>query len=167
MIRIQGIRREVRRRKLLNLQTMQLKSNSVMTRACSHFLMFHTYQGCTRCAVCPYIPCWSPVVDTKQWTLISLSQNSCGLLETPNSRVPTCFVASSTENMGSTFVSIFICLHDVFIIEGIETLEDFHELHKYSVEHDEFWLDLWEFLGIISSIPPNKVRLMIKVMQLF
>ncbi|EKM80626.1 hypothetical protein AGABI1DRAFT_55606 [Agaricus bisporus var. burnettii JB137-S8] len=38
-------------------------------------------------------------------------------------------------------------------------LQDFHELHKYSVEHDEFWLDLWEFLGIISSIPPNKDRI--------
>lgn len=35
--------------------------------------------------------------------------------------------------------------------------EDYHDLHKYSVEDYTFWLDLWEFLGIISSIPPQKV----------
>ncbi|KAF9452755.1 acetoacetyl-CoA synthetase [Macrolepiota fuliginosa MF-IS2] len=38
------------------------------------------------------------------------------------------------------------------------SLQNYHELHKYSVEHDEFWLDLWEFLGIISSVPPEKER---------
>ena len=32
---------------------------------------------------------------------------------------------------------------------------DYHDLHKYSVEDYSFWLDLWEFLGIISSVPPN------------
>ena len=35
--------------------------------------------------------------------------------------------------------------------------EDYHDLHKYSVEDYTFWLDLWEFLGIVSSVPPNKV----------
>ncbi|KAJ6625755.1 hypothetical protein B0H10DRAFT_2174015 [Mycena sp. CBHHK59/15] len=35
-------------------------------------------------------------------------------------------------------------------------LEDYHALHKYSVESYTFWLDLWEFLGIISSVPPQK-----------
>jgi acetoacetyl-CoA synthetase len=35
--------------------------------------------------------------------------------------------------------------------------EDYHALHKYSVESYTFWLDLWEFLGIISSVPPTKV----------
>ncbi|KAF8904400.1 acetoacetyl-CoA synthetase [Gymnopilus junonius] len=39
-------------------------------------------------------------------------------------------------------------------------LEDYHNLHKYSVEDYTFWLDLWEFLGIISSIPPRKDRIM-------
>ncbi|KAJ7693447.1 acetoacetate-CoA ligase [Mycena rosella] len=35
-------------------------------------------------------------------------------------------------------------------------LEDYHALHKYSVESYTFWLDLWEFLGIISSVPPRR-----------
>jgi hypothetical protein len=40
---------------------------------------------------------------------------------------------------------------------------DYHDLHRYSVENYTFWLDLWEFLGVISSIPPNpkQVRLLI------
>ena len=33
----------------------------------------------------------------------------------------------------------------------------YHDLHKYSVEHYVFWLDLWEYVGIISSVPPQKV----------
>ncbi|KAJ6489561.1 hypothetical protein C8R47DRAFT_1273830 [Mycena vitilis] len=36
-------------------------------------------------------------------------------------------------------------------------LENYHDLHKYSVESFDFWLDLWEFLGIISSVAPKKV----------
>ncbi|KAJ7267587.1 hypothetical protein B0H12DRAFT_1097878 [Mycena haematopus] len=36
-------------------------------------------------------------------------------------------------------------------------LKDYHDLHKYSVESYDFWLDLWEFLDIISSIPPKKI----------
>ncbi|KAF7321978.1 Acetoacetyl-CoA synthetase [Mycena kentingensis (nom. inval.)] len=31
-------------------------------------------------------------------------------------------------------------------------LKDFHDLHKYSIERYEFWADLWDFLGIISSV---------------
>ncbi|KAJ7121268.1 acetoacetyl-CoA synthetase [Mycena crocata] len=36
-------------------------------------------------------------------------------------------------------------------------LEDYHALHKYSVESYTFWLDLWEFLGIVASVPPKKI----------
>ncbi|KZT71816.1 acetoacetate-CoA ligase [Daedalea quercina L-15889] len=36
-------------------------------------------------------------------------------------------------------------------------LEDYHELHKYSIESYNFWMDVWEFVGIISSIPPEKI----------
>ncbi|KAJ7141328.1 acetoacetate-CoA ligase [Mycena epipterygia] len=36
-------------------------------------------------------------------------------------------------------------------------LQDYHDLHKYSVETYTFWLDLWEFLGIISSVPPKTI----------
>ena len=31
-------------------------------------------------------------------------------------------------------------------------------MREYSVTDYTFWLDLWEFLGIISSVPPTKVR---------
>jgi hypothetical protein len=34
---------------------------------------------------------------------------------------------------------------------------NYHDLHRHSVEDDNFWLELWEFLGIISSVPPQKV----------
>jgi hypothetical protein len=37
--------------------------------------------------------------------------------------------------------------------------EDYDDLHQYSVENWDFWKDLWEFGGIIYSVPPNKVRL--------
>jgi len=36
--------------------------------------------------------------------------------------------------------------------------ENYYDLHKYSVEDYTFWLDLWDFLGIISSVPPQKVH---------
>ncbi|KAJ7625724.1 acetoacetyl-CoA synthetase [Roridomyces roridus] len=36
-------------------------------------------------------------------------------------------------------------------------LKDYHDLHKYSVEDYTFWLDLWEYLGIISSVPPKTI----------
>lgn len=35
--------------------------------------------------------------------------------------------------------------------------EDYHDLHRYSVEDYTFWLDLWEYLGIICSVRPQKV----------
>ncbi|KAG6891580.1 hypothetical protein C0992_003607 [Termitomyces sp. T32_za158] len=40
-------------------------------------------------------------------------------------------------------------------------LANYHELHKYSVEDYTFWLDLWEALGIISSIPPNPHQIIV------
>ncbi|TFK75299.1 acetoacetate-CoA ligase [Pluteus cervinus] len=36
-------------------------------------------------------------------------------------------------------------------------LRDYHDLHRYSVTNDQFWMDLWEHLGVIYSIPPLKV----------
>ncbi|KAF7376540.1 Acetoacetyl-CoA synthetase [Mycena sanguinolenta] len=36
-------------------------------------------------------------------------------------------------------------------------LDNYHALHKYSVESYTFWLDLWDFLAIVSSVPPKKV----------
>ncbi|KLO17840.1 acetoacetyl-CoA synthetase [Schizopora paradoxa] len=36
-------------------------------------------------------------------------------------------------------------------------LKDIHDLHSYSISDYTFWLDLWEFLGIVSSVPPTKV----------
>ncbi|KAF8258376.1 acetoacetate-CoA ligase [Lactarius quietus] len=36
-------------------------------------------------------------------------------------------------------------------------LKDYSELHEYSVTDYMFWLDLWQFLGIVSSVPPTKV----------
>jgi acetoacetyl-CoA synthetase len=37
--------------------------------------------------------------------------------------------------------------------------ENFHDLHKYSVEDYTFWLDLWNFLGIIHSVSPSQVSI--------
>lgn len=36
-------------------------------------------------------------------------------------------------------------------------LKDYLELHKYSVEDYTFWQDLWEYTGILSSVPPEKI----------
>ncbi|KAJ3486434.1 hypothetical protein NLI96_g4244 [Meripilus lineatus] len=36
-------------------------------------------------------------------------------------------------------------------------LKDVHELHRYSVEDYTFWEDLWNYVGIIHSVPPQKV----------
>lgn len=41
---------------------------------------------------------------------------------------------------------------------NVDPSEDYHDLHRYSVENYTFWLDLWENLAIISSIPPQKVH---------
>ncbi|KIK09982.1 hypothetical protein K443DRAFT_127349 [Laccaria amethystina LaAM-08-1] len=39
-------------------------------------------------------------------------------------------------------------------------LANYHDLHRHSVEDDNFWLELWEFLGIISSVPPQKTKIL-------
>ncbi|KAI0755922.1 hypothetical protein BC629DRAFT_1584604 [Irpex lacteus] len=36
-------------------------------------------------------------------------------------------------------------------------LKDYHDLHRYSVTDYTFWKDLWEYLGIIYSVPPEKI----------
>ncbi|PCH36095.1 acetoacetate-CoA ligase [Wolfiporia cocos MD-104 SS10] len=36
-------------------------------------------------------------------------------------------------------------------------LKDYHDLHKYSVEDYSFWADIWEFVGIVYSVPPDKI----------
>ncbi|KAI0297209.1 acetoacetate-CoA ligase [Multifurca ochricompacta] len=36
-------------------------------------------------------------------------------------------------------------------------LKDFFDLHEYSVTNYTFWVDLWEYLGIISSVLPSKI----------
>lgn len=38
-------------------------------------------------------------------------------------------------------------------------LQNYHDLHQYSVEDYTFWLDLWEYLRIVSSVPPNKLEI--------
>ncbi|KAF7793992.1 hypothetical protein EIP86_005118 [Pleurotus ostreatoroseus] len=37
------------------------------------------------------------------------------------------------------------------------SLRDYHDLHKYSVTDWAFWQDLWEYLGIVYSVPPEKI----------
>ncbi|KAF9478796.1 acetoacetyl-CoA synthetase [Pholiota conissans] len=39
-------------------------------------------------------------------------------------------------------------------------LNNYYDLHNYSVEDYTFWIDLWEYLGIISSISPQKDRIL-------
>jgi acetoacetyl-CoA synthetase len=41
-------------------------------------------------------------------------------------------------------------------------LADYYALHKYSVEDYNFWIDLWDFLGVISSIPPDPKQILAK-----
>ncbi|KII92555.1 hypothetical protein PLICRDRAFT_37325 [Plicaturopsis crispa FD-325 SS-3] len=36
-------------------------------------------------------------------------------------------------------------------------LKNYHDLHRYSVEDYTFWLDLWQFTGVIYSVPPETV----------
>ena len=36
-------------------------------------------------------------------------------------------------------------------------IEDWHDLYRYSIENYDFWVDLWKFLRIIYSVPPEKV----------
>ncbi|KAL5479092.1 hypothetical protein ACEPAI_2380 [Sanghuangporus weigelae] len=39
-------------------------------------------------------------------------------------------------------------------------LKNYDDLHAYSVKDYTFWLDLWEFLGITSSIPPDPSKIL-------
>ncbi|KAH8093865.1 acetoacetate-CoA ligase [Cristinia sonorae] len=36
-------------------------------------------------------------------------------------------------------------------------LKDFHDLHRYSVEDYGFWEDLWDYCGVVYSVPHEKV----------
>ncbi|EKM54658.1 uncharacterized protein PHACADRAFT_146820 [Phanerochaete carnosa HHB-10118-sp] len=36
-------------------------------------------------------------------------------------------------------------------------LKDYHELHKYSITDYMFWQDLWQYLNIIYSVPPEQI----------
>ncbi|KAJ8584275.1 acetoacetate-CoA ligase [Rhizopogon salebrosus TDB-379] len=38
-------------------------------------------------------------------------------------------------------------------------LGDYHDLHAYSVSNYIFWLDLWQFMGIVSSVPPDPTKI--------
>lgn len=40
---------------------------------------------------------------------------------------------------------------------------NYHELHTYSITDWAFWVDIWEFLGIIYSVPPKKVITHVKI----
>lgn len=50
-------------------------------------------------------------------------------------------------------------------LTGVHTVEDYHDLHAYSVSNYTFWLDLWQFMGILSSVTPDptKVRQIMSV----
>ncbi|OJA20068.1 hypothetical protein AZE42_02485 [Rhizopogon vesiculosus] len=41
-------------------------------------------------------------------------------------------------------------------------LEDYHDLHAYSVSNYTFWLDLWDFMGIMSSVRPDPTKIVQK-----
>lgn len=41
-------------------------------------------------------------------------------------------------------------------------LKDYHDLHAYSVSNYTFWLDLWQFMGILSSVPPDPTKIVQK-----
>ncbi|EEB91905.1 hypothetical protein MPER_09662, partial [Moniliophthora perniciosa FA553] len=36
-------------------------------------------------------------------------------------------------------------------------LKDWHDLYKYSIENYDFWVDLWKYLRITYSVPPEKI----------
>ncbi|KAI0935188.1 hypothetical protein AcW1_008828 [Taiwanofungus camphoratus] len=36
-------------------------------------------------------------------------------------------------------------------------LKDYHDLHRYSVEDYTFWQDLWEYVGMVYSVPPAEI----------
>lgn len=41
-------------------------------------------------------------------------------------------------------------------------LKDYHDLHAYSISNYTFWLDLWQFMGILSSVPPDPTKIVQK-----
>ncbi|OAX39780.1 acetoacetate-CoA ligase [Rhizopogon vinicolor AM-OR11-026] len=41
-------------------------------------------------------------------------------------------------------------------------LKDYHDLHAYSVSNYTFWLDLWDFMGIMSSVRPDPTKIVQK-----
>lgn len=49
-------------------------------------------------------------------------------------------------------------LHPLTLNVYPSPIEDYHELHKYSVTDYTFWQDLWQYLNIVYSVPPDKVR---------
>jgi acetoacetyl-CoA synthetase len=44
---------------------------------------------------------------------------------------------------------------------------DYHDLHENFVENYTFWLDLWEFLGIIPSAPPDPKQVLVAYFTIF
>ncbi|RDB25381.1 Acetoacetyl-CoA synthetase [Hypsizygus marmoreus] len=36
-------------------------------------------------------------------------------------------------------------------------LRNYHDLHAYSVDNYEFWKDLWQYLGVVYSVPPEQI----------
>ncbi|KAF9529257.1 acetoacetyl-CoA synthetase [Crepidotus variabilis] len=40
-------------------------------------------------------------------------------------------------------------------------MQNYRDLHAFSVSDYAFWLDLWEAVGVISSVPPQKDRIII------
>ena len=57
------------------------------------------------------------------------------------------------------------CCYVDYTTEPYRSAEDYSQLHEYSVTNYMFWLDLWQFLGIMSSVPPTKVRTLSAVSQ--
>ncbi|KAF8518775.1 acetoacetate-CoA ligase [Gautieria morchelliformis] len=49
------------------------------------------------------------------------------------------------------------CLCRYHEIEPNSHTEGYDDLHQYSVENWDFWKDLWEFGGVIYSVPPSKI----------
>ena len=45
----------------------------------------------------------------------------------------------------------------LFPLPSNNSTEDYHQLHAYSVSDYAFWQDLWEFMGIVYSVPPAQV----------
>lgn len=55
--------------------------------------------------------------------------------------------------------SVEVLRRDINRKHGLK-LENYHDLHKYSVEDYTFWIDLWNHLRVVSSIPPDPTRIL-------